>query len=320
MRIHIKRTVLTFGVFIGVSILYHNDILGVRALSQQSSQNGATQASFATYIGGSQEDSVRDITTDKDGNIYLTGGTASADFPTTPNAYDRTFNGWHDAFVAKLDPNGNLIWSTFIGGPNYDRAYAIEVDRNGFVVIAGRAGSGFPVTNNGFQTTFEGGQTTRLYGPQDGFVVKLSPDGSTVVWASYFGTSDGEIIRDLDVNQNGDVYIASAHLSGTYPSQVAKAFQRGFQPLPGGKKDGVVAKIASDGSQVVWATYLGGSEIEAGESSLRVDAGGNVFYLTSTKSPDMPTTAAAYDDTFNGGWDFYLAKLTCDGRLIYGTY
>ena len=74
--------------------------------------DGSLSLAFSTYLGGPSGDTVRDIATDSQGNVYLTGGTASSKFPVTTGAYDTTFNGWHDVYVMKLDPTGNLIWST----------------------------------------------------------------------------------------------------------------------------------------------------------------------------------------------------------------
>ncbi len=277
---------------------------------------------FVTYLGGSGEDTLRDIATDAAGNVYVTGGTASPDFPTTPGAFDTTFNTGgtflHDVFVTKLNAEGEIIWSTLIGGPNYDRAYAIEVDHDGYVYVAGRAGAGFPVTAGAFQTTFQGGPNAPPYGSQDGFVCKLTPDGSSLVFCSYFGTNDVHIIRDLAVDRNGDIYIASTHVSGSFPPEW---FRNGFQQTPPGGRDGVVAKIASDGSHVLWATYLGGSGGDGDTPSIRVDAAGSPYVLMGTSSTDMPTTAGAYNRSYNGGGDLYLAKLAADGSsLLYGTY
>jgi len=292
---------------------------------------------FSTFVGGSKADGIRDVVTDKEGNIYITGGTESPDFPVTTGAYQRSHNPSNsligglmgkmfgrvapsDVFVAKLDGDGKIIWSTFIGGPNHDRAYAIEVDGQGYVYVAGRAGEGFPVTPGAFQTMFMGGEEAPFYGPQDGFVCKLNPDGSSLVFCSYFGASDGNIVRDLALGENGDIYIASSSSTDDYPEAVLTAFTKGFQPRLAGEKDGVVAKIKSDGSEVVWATCLGGSGSEWSEGSIRTDAKGNIYYLTVTKSNDMPTTPQAYDRTYNGRGDFYLAKLRQDGSLVYGTY
>ncbi len=275
---------------------------------------------FSTYFGGSKPDSIRDVAFDADGNVFVTGGTASSDFPTTPGAYDRTFNGWHDVFVAKFDPHGDLIWSTFLGGPNYDRAYGIEVDALGFVYLTGRSGRNFPVTPGAFQMDFQGFYTGNAYGHQNAFVAKLTPDGSDVVWASYFGPVQGN--RDLAIDQEGDVYVASGYNpanGGTFPRAW---FGNAFQKKPSGDDDGVVAKIRSDGSAVIWATYLGGSGREGATPSIRVDARGHPYLLFGwTNSNDLPTTPGAYDRSYNGGWDVYLAKLTPDGSdLIYATY
>ena len=210
---------------------------------------------FSTYLGGSGDDTIRDVATDSQGNIYLTGSTASRNFPTTPRSYDRRFNGWIDIFVAKLDPSGQLVWSTLLGGPGYDYALAIEVDLQGYVYIGGTAGPGAPVTPGAFQTSYNGYYTGKAYGDQNAFVAKLKPDGSGLVWASYFGATD--LIRDLAIDQRGDVYVLTNSQSverGTWP---ASWFDHAFQRTRNGPSDAVVAKIRSDGSQVVWATYLG---------------------------------------------------------------
>ncbi|MBI4580499.1 MAG: hypothetical protein HY718_12400 [Planctomycetes bacterium] len=271
-------------------------------------------------------DHVRDVTTDTQGNVYLTGGTESADFAVTPGAYQTVHNRGlapdnasiqaFDVFVVKLDPNGNRLWSTFLGGRNYDRAYAIEVAGDGYIYVAGRAGNGFPVTAGAFQTTFMGGQEADFYGPQDGFIAKLSPDGSTLVWASYFGTSDTRIIRDIAIDAAGDVYLASGYSSGSYPAGVAAAFNN----TPKGGMDAVAAKVKSDGSQVLWATYLGGSANEIPENSVRIDNSGRLYLLTSSQSAGA-ATPGAYDTSLAGPADFFLVRLQpADGTLLWATY
>jgi hypothetical protein len=136
---------------------------------------------FSTYFGGSQWEHARDVCADARGNVYVCGGTASHDFPTTPGAYDRTFNSGDtsgqecDAFICKFGPDGRLIWSTYLGSPGYDRAYGIEVDAQGYVYVAGRAGRGFPVTPGAFQPAFQGYNGGGYGGFQNGFVAKLAP-------------------------------------------------------------------------------------------------------------------------------------------------
>ena len=315
----LRKTTLVYVVFLSMSLTCLFSIAGLV-------QAATYDLDFSTYFGGSDWEHARDVFVDAQGNVYITGGTASSDFPTTPGAYDRTYNtggsqigsaGNCDAFVCKFDSNGSLIWSTYLGSPNYDRGYGIEVDTQGYVYIAGRAGPGFPVTSGAFQTNFQG-VDAGIYSMQNGFVAKLSPDGSSLVWASYVGV--GSANRDIAIDNNGDIYLPLRYENkgGTAPSQW---FVNGFQKTPQGGNDDGVIKIKSDGTQVIWATYLGGSGDDGGTSSIRVDASGYVYIAGQTKSVDFPTTAGAYDNTYNGGVDFYIAKLTPDGsNLVWGTY
>jgi len=282
--------------------------------------------SFSTYLGGSGgEDTARAIAVDADGSIYVSGGTRSPDFPTTPGAYDRTYNGGGrsagsrgpmDVFVTKLDPRGRIVWSTLLGGPNYDRTYTIRVDRQGFVYLGGRAGEGFPTTEGTVQPEFAGDRRRNpAYGTQDGFLTKLSPDGSKVIWSTYFGTPGPAIIRDMDIDAEGALYVVMIELSQPSPHITKGAFQ---QRPPGGM-DSLVAKISPDGRRVVWCTYLGGSGRDLAPS-LRVDAEGRPVVAGSTFSPDFPLTDGAAQRQRRGKQDAFVTKLAADGsRLIYST-
>ncbi|MFQ5807974.1 MAG: SBBP repeat-containing protein [Armatimonadota bacterium] len=281
---------------------------------------------FSTYLGGSAQDSARGVAVDAEGNIYVTGGTTSPDFLTTEGAYDRSYTtggqsvgafGPMDVFVTKLDPNGKIVWSTFLGGPNYDRAYSVEVDSQGYVYVAGRAGEGFPTTPGVLQPEFAGDDSrNRAYGKQDGFITRLSPDGSTIVWSTYFGDAGGSIVRDIDIDATGNVY---ATLMGTrHPNP--NVTPGAFQTTPAGDADNVIAKISADGSRVIWASYLGGSGRDLAPS-IRVDATGHVLVDGSTASTDFPVTPGAFQRKSGGGGDAYVVKFRPDGSgLVYGTY
>ncbi len=278
--------------------------------------------SFSTYLGGSGTESIRDAAVDAQGNVYVTGATQSANFLATPGVFGTSFHTsgvmLSDAFVTKFDPSGHVLWSTFLGGPEYDRAYAIEVDELGYVYVAGRAGPGFPVTPGALQTTFAGGTLPDgAYGPQDGFVCKLKPDGSGVVFCTYFGNSSAEIVRDIAIDANHNIYVATATTAADpFP---AAWFTNAYQKTVRGGTDALIVKLRSDGNAVEWATLLGGSGDEPNGNSVRVDGGG-VYVAIATRSPDMPTSNG-FDHSLSGTTDVYVAKLSLDGsQLIYGTY
>lgn len=284
----------------------------------------AYNLAFSTYLGGSNWEHARDVAADAQGNIYVVGGTASADFPTTPGTYQRALRmggsqafGPCDVFVAKFSPGGVLIWSTYIGGPNYDRAYGVEVDRQGYVYVAGRAGPGFPV-KNAFQPDFDG-VDNGSYGMQNAFVLKLTPDGSDLVWSSYVGVST--LCRDLAIDPNGDVYVPGGRWN-TAKTPPAAWFANAYcKTPPGGTSDCGAIKIKGDGSRALWATWLGGSGEDESAASIRVGRNGYVYIGGSTFSSDFPTTAGACDRTYNGQADFFVVCLTPDGsNLVYGTY
>lgn len=282
---------------------------------------------FSTYFGGTGHDTIRDVAVDQHGNIYVVGGTASTNFPVTVGAYQTTFSsggssvgsgGDHDAFAAKFDANGQLVWCTYLGGPNYDRAYAVEVDAAGDVYVGGRAGDGFPTTSGVVQENFGGDlNPNTLYGEQDGFVAKLSADGSQLLWATYFGGDDLSFFRDIDVDSSGRVHGVMTRVFRPNPHVTAGAYQTSIQ----GGEDSVIVRFSADGSQVEWATYFGGSGNELATPSIRVHSTGEVYVFGATNSTDIPTTSSASDRTFGGVWDQYLAKLSADGTsLLFGTY
>ena len=292
----------------------------------KADESGTFELSFSTYFGGSGWEHARDVFVDNEGNIYMVGGTASSDFPTTAGAYDRTFDpgydgklGPCDVFVSKFDSDGSLIWSTIMGGLGYDRAYAVEVDDLGYIYVAGRAGTGFPI-KNGFQSTFQGVDNPNSYGKQNAFVAKIKPDGSDLIWSSYVGVSPG--CRDLAIDKDGDIYVIGGRqdTSNTPPSGW---FVNAFQKTPPGGSDSGVIKIKGDGSQVIWATWLGGSGDDSTAASIRVDDNEYVYIGLSTDSVDIPTTTGAHDRSYSGDGevDFYVAKIEPDGSdLVYGTY
>ncbi len=261
----------------------------------------------------------RDVAVDAQGNIYVVGSTYSPDFPTTAGVLGPSFGGTSDAFIVKLSPSGTVLWSTFLGGPNYERAYAVEVDGSGNVVVAGRAGAGFPVTTGAFQTAFQGGVLpTDAYGPQDGFVCKIRPDGTAIIFCSYFGTSDPWIVRDVAVDAGRQHLCAPALTTRVIFRRHGLSAHIRRRPTPAG--------MGSWPRSPQTAPACSGQPISGAEATrvqhhpLASMPVGDVYYLTSTDSPDMPTPAG-FDKSLGGAEDLYLARFSTTGQsLRYGTY
>ncbi len=303
------RTGLLVGLFV-VSI-----VVVINEAPTAAAQLHPYSLDFSTYLGGSLFEQARDVATDKCGNIYVTGGTQSTDFPTTAGAYNRTNSGWMDVFVVKMNRAGQLVWSTYLGGPNYDRAYAIEVDDQGYVYVGGRAGDGFPTTPGVLQTTFAGDTNPGAYGTQDGFVAKLTPDGSQVVWATYFGGPGSDFNRDIDIDDSGNVYLGVAGANQDNPHITPGA----FDTVRNGS-DAMIAKINANATTVLFASYLGGSTNDGGAPTVRVDADNNVYHLMATDADDAPATPTSYQPARGGGIDVVLTKFDTNGTYLWGTY
>ncbi len=168
--------------------------------------NAAGSALFySTYLGGSKFEESHGIAVDSAGSAYVTGGTGSSDFPTTPGAFQTTFGGLTDAFVTKLNAAGSaLAYSTYLGGSNYDRCHGIAVDSAGSAyVTGGTSSSDFPTTPNAFQTTFGGGSS-------DAFVTKLNAAGSALAYSTYLGGNNYDESFGVALDSAG-----SAYLTGT---------------------------------------------------------------------------------------------------------
>ncbi len=248
---------------------------------------------FSTYLGGSEADFGYDIALDENRNVYVTGRTQSANFPTL-NGFDPTYNGEGDAFVTKIRADGSgIVYSTFLGGAGDDGAEAIAVDANGNAYVTGITHStDFPVVN-GFDTT--------LNGPTDAFVTKISAAGNEIVYSSYLGGSSDDFGRGIAVDVIGNAYVAGYTSSSDFPTP------NGFDPTFNGEIDSFVTKISPDGSGIIYSTYLGGSEDDLARD-LAINLIGNAYVTGQTFSPNFPTLNA-FDSTLKGLTDAFITKI-----------
>jgi hypothetical protein len=278
---------------------------------------------YSTYFGGSAFDDSNGIAVDGTGAAYITGQTGSLNLPTTPGAFDTSFNGgtW-DGFVTKLNASGSaLVYSTYLGGSKYDYGWSIAVDGAGQAYVTGRTNSNnFPVTPGAFQAKDKGGT-------DDVFVTKLSADGSALEYSTYLGGSENEQAGAIAVDPYGDAYVHSLTYSADFPVTPG-AFDRVFDGSYCGSLmcgDAFVTKLNPSGSALVYSTFLGGSGVDIG-TGVAVDGAGDAYLTGVTGSPNFPVTPGAFDTTFHGGppsapFDGYVAKLNADGTaLVYATY
>lgn len=268
---------------------------------------------FSTYLGGSGSEIVTSLIVDQNNNLFLYGATGSANFPTTAGAYDNSFNGGNylffmfngtefsngtDIFVSKFNPTGTtLMGSTYVGGSDND-----GVNYTNAVITYTVAYSG---------TVTPGGPTSTQPCVPTGGNFTLNEHKADSLMYNYGDQYRGEIQLD----KNGNVYIASSTRSSNFP------IVGGFDNTLGGKQDAVVLKFNPNLTGVVWSSYLGGTENDAGYSLIVTDS---LFtYVTGgTYSLDFPTVAGCYNTTYNGGKaDGYIVKINPTGNAILkGTY
>ena len=263
---------------------------------------------YSTYLGGSGADWGTCIAMDTSGNAHITGHTNSSGFPTTPDAYDTSYNGAYDAFVTKLSSTGSLVYSTYLGENDLDYGRDIVVDGSSNAYITGYTSStDFPTTEGAFQQTFQGGH---LGG--DAFVTKLNSSGNGLVYSTYLGGSEADFGYGITVDGSGNAYITGYTSSTDFPTE-------GEYQTDQGGWDAFVTKLNSSGNGLIYSTYLGGSAEDIGWGIV-VDGPGNAYVTGHTNSSGFPTTPDAYDTSYNGGYDAFVMKLSATGNLVYGTY
>jgi hypothetical protein len=260
---------------------------------------------YATFLGGGGDDLGYAITLDNSGNAHVTGYTGSADFPTTAGAFDTTLGVW-DAFVAVLSPTGSAVnYATFLGGSDWEYAIGMALDDAGNVYLTGGTeSSDFPVTPGAFDTT--------LNGAQDCFVAKLVAGGAALEYATYLGGASWDINTGrCAVDELGNVYLTGWTESSDFPVTAGA-----FDITPNGLRDVFIAKLNAAGNALDYSTYLGESDTDEGWG-IAVDSSGNAYVTGYTGSADFPTTPEAFDTTYNGAGDAFVAKLNAAGNTLY---
>jgi hypothetical protein len=280
---------------------------------------------WSVVLGGTELDVAYGLALDDDGNVYVTGRTGSTDFPTDAalqadlHGTECTGEPCHDAFVAKFDQDGGLVFSTYFGGSLNEEAMGIAVADDG-IVISGNTDSRDLPTESAFQAEFgsepcPGDLPCEL----DAFVSKLTTDGSSLVYSTYLGGDGGETNAGVAVAEDGTAFVTGTTRSADFPT--ANAFQEGLNgtscgPPPGTPcPDAFVTALEPDGSTAAYSTLLGGSETETG-TGIAVDARGRAAVTGGTQSPDFPTVRPAQAALDNASCTKDQPEELCDDGFV----
>jgi hypothetical protein len=282
--------------------------LGDGFVSSVRLAGGVSSPTFSTFFGGNSGEQIRDAFLDSQGNLYITGQTASSSIPSLLPAaatagVHRAFcnacsTASSDAFVAKFSPSGQALRFTYLGGTGSDEGYNIFVDSAGFIYVGGRTSSAdYPIT---LGSGYAGGTF-------DMHVTKLTADLSTIVWARFLGGSDEDTGRGrLEVDAAGNVYLGGETRSNDFI---------GAQGQLNGATDPVVVKLNANGG-LVYGRLFGGANSappEGAPGGLKATASGEVFVCGLTNTATFPfTVGPAYG---GGPTDVFIARLSSTGQV-----
>ncbi len=302
---------------------------------------------FATFSGSYADNFGFTGTYDHQGCGYSGGTVFGTGFPTTTGAFEEKYQGGYtdltdpsgyitdfgrDIGILKYTPDGKkLVWATYLGGSNNEQPHSMIVNKDGELVVLGTTYSNdFPVTSGAYASNYSGNG--------DMFVCKLSKDGSTLNASTYIGGTDkdglngqynfnlngtdgplaynyGDHFRgEVLIDSNNNIYVASCTRSSDFPTS------NGFQSSLNGTQDACIIKFKSDLSGLYWSTLLGGADEDAAYG-INIDTKGNIFVTGGTMSNDFPVSSAAYNRSYGGNADGFLAKISADGKsLLAATY
>jgi hypothetical protein len=259
---------------------------------------------YSTYMGGSVGDTGYSIAVDSAGNAYVTGSTASPDFPTV-NAVQPTLAGSLNAFIAEISASGSaLVYSTYLGGSGTDSGSGIAVDSSRNAYVTGSTTStNFPTVNPLFSSG----------GPGDAFVTEIGTQGNALVYSTYLGGAGADEGKGIAVDASGDAFVTGYTESSNFPT---------INPLQSslaGSANAFITEITPGGSALVYSTYLGGGGTDIG-NGIALDSSGNIYVAGSTTSTNFPTVNPL-QPSLAGSTNAFVGKIRSGGAaLIYSTY
>ena len=272
--------------------------------------------SWSTRLGGAGNDYVTALALDAQGTPTVVGQTTSTTFPTTAGALAQNpAGGASDAFVARLSLTGaNLVYASYLGGIGDESPTGVSLSPQGDAIVVGQTTSAnFPVTPTSLDPGYNGGP-----GNGDGFVTCLSATGTSLVFSTFLGGSDSDVVFAVARDPQGSITVTGATMSLDFPTTPG-AFQtahHGNQSL-----DAFVTRLDATGSSLVFSTFLGGASTDSAHAAV-VDAFGATTVTGATLSTDYPVTAGALQTTLNQlAADAFITRLSPSGAsLQYSTF
>src|SRR5690606_7751573 len=300
---------------------------------------------FSSYTGSTGDNFGSTATYDEEGHLYGSGIIRAAGYPVTPGVVQSTFAGVASATcdigISKFSPDGStLIWSTYLGGTGSEMPHSLIVNSlNELYLLASTGSSDFPVTTGAYDDSFNGGTTPPFgaisYGftytnGTDAMVVHFAEDATSLIGSTYVGgTGNDGINQEMPLNRNygdpfrGEIMLdqqENALVVTTTNSAGLTTTPDAFQSSIGGGMDAYLFRMDPALTQMLWATYYGGSGHEAGYG-VQLASNGDVFISGGTTSSDLPMAGTPFSGSFNGVADGFIAKFpAAGGALMAATY
>jgi hypothetical protein len=264
-----------------------------------------TDLVFSTYLGGTGYDEIKDVAVDSVGNIYITGLTRSNNYPLSENAMDASYNGGeYDAFLTILTPDGQLHYSSYLGGRGNDYGLCIAaLDSTHICIAGGTSSTNFPVAS-ATSIAYQGGE--------DSFITLIDLSNDSLVFSTYLGGTGLDVPNHTTLDESGNIYVCGQTESPNFP------IKDGLNATHGGERDGYLVKFSSQG-ELIYASLIGGS---ASDTLRGLDVGpdGEVFFVGWSGSSGLACSDNAFKTAPTGN-DVLVGKLNVAGdTLTYLSY
>jgi hypothetical protein len=280
-----------------------------------------TQLVYSTYIGGSGADGAAALAVNTSGDAFITGTTYSTNFPvsptttpsnpTAPQAFQTTYGGAGDAFVAEFTSAGKITYASYLGGSDLDQGQGIAFDSSGNAYVTGSTESpDFPIPTG--TTPFQ----PSLAGSSDVFVAKVNFSGTALLDSTYLGGTEADTGQAIQLDSSGNIYVTGYTFSTNFPTT-----KNATQPANAGDADVFVTELSNTlTAPLTFSTYLGGSGRDRG-FGIVLDSSANIFIAGDTESSDFPVTNKALQPTYAGNDDAFVAEYAAGGASVnYATY